>query len=132
MKLPSEPRDLKAHLSDDGYIHVYWNAPSQNTFAVQKYTVYWSTATLPEKYDDVDSDLLSYTIKGIHSYSLYTIYVKAGNHYGYSKESNQAFVTVGSEFKQFSKNYFWTWINILLKLKKLIPLHDSEKSESLF
>ena len=99
VKLPSEPLDLKAQLSDDGYIHTYWNPPRQNTFAVEKYTVYWSTAELPEKYDDVEPDKLSYTIKGVHSGSVYTIYVKAGNHYGYSKESNKMRVTVNGEYR---------------------------------
>ena len=98
VKLPSEPLNVSAYLSDDGYIHSYWNAPSQNTFTVEKYTVYWSTAELPEKYDDVQPDHLSYTIKGVHSDSVYTIYVKAGNHYGYSKESNQATVPVDGEY----------------------------------
>lgn len=88
MQIPSEPLDLQAQLSEDGYIHVWWNPPTHNLQTVEKYTVYWDSLVFGQQYDDVDSDVLSYTIKGVHSGTKYSVYVKAGNHYGYSTQSN--------------------------------------------
>ena len=90
--IPTAPRNVKATLSSEGYINVWWDPPEKNPESVAEYVVSYRVPSIKEDFDEVDRGFLSHTITGVLSNRQYSIYVKAKNQYGISHASNMVYL----------------------------------------